>query len=113
MMEAANYDDFTKLDLRVGTIISVSEFPKAIRPAFKIRVDFGSEIGVLNSSAQITDLYCEESLLGKQIIAIVNFPPKQIANFISQCLILGAVDADKKVVLLKPDTALENGLRIL
>ena len=112
-MDTAKYDDFVKLDIRVGTVITANDFPEAIRPALKLKIDFGAEIGILNTSAQITDLYSKEALLGKQIIAIVNFPPKQIANFISQCLILGAVDADKKVFLLAADQIVENGLRIL
>ena len=111
-MDNANYDNFAKLDIRVGTIINVEEFPQAVRPAFKIRSDFGSEIGILNTSAQITDLYSIETLLGKQVIAVVNFPPKQIANFMSECLILGAVDTDKKVILLQTEQSVENGLRI-
>lgn len=111
-MDNANYDNFAKLDIRVGTIINVEEFPQAVRPAFKIRIDFGSEIGILNTSAQITDLYSIETLLGKQVIAVVNFPPKQIANFMSECLILGAVDTDKKVILLQTEQSVENGLRI-
>ena len=111
-MDNANYDNFAKLDIRVGTIINVEEFPQAVRPAFKIRIDFGSEIGILNTSAQITDLYSIETLLGKQVIAVVNFPPKQIANFMSECLISGAVDTDKKVILLQTEQSLENGLRI-
>ena len=112
-MDTAKYDDFVKLDIRVGTVITANDFPEAIRPALKLKIDFGAEIGILNTSAQITDLYSKEALLGKQIIAIVNFPPKQIANFISQCLILGAVDADMKVFLLAADQIVENGLRIL
>ena len=111
-MDNANYDNFAKLDIRVGTIINVEEFPQAVRSAFKIRIDFGSEIGILNTSAQITDLYSIETLLGKQVIAVVNFPPKQIANFMSECLILGAVDTDKKVILLQTEQSVENGLRI-
>ncbi len=111
-MNSSNYDNFAKLDIRVGTIINVEEFPRAIRPAFKIRVDFGSEIGILDTSAQITDLYSIETLVGKQVVGIVNFPPKQIANFVSECLILGAVDSDKKVFLLQTDQIVENGLRI-
>lgn len=112
-MHQTTYENFAGLDIRVGTILTAEEFPKAMRPAFKLRIDFGSEIGILNSSAQITDLYSKETLIGRQVVAIVNFPPKQIANFISQCLILGAVDADKKVFLLQADQIVQNGLQIL
>lgn len=111
-MEYAPFDNFSKLDIRVGTIISVAEFPEARKVAFKLKIDFGLEVGILNTSAQITDLYSEEKLVGKQVIAIVNFPPKQIANFISQCLVLGAVNRDNKVLLLQTDIKVENGLRI-
>ena len=112
MKEIASYEDFAKLDIRVGTIINAEIFPEAIRPAFKLKIDFGAEIGILNTSAQITDLYSTENLVGKQVVAIVNFPTKQIANFISQCLILGAVDLDKKVFLLQTDVKVENGLKV-
>ena len=112
-MNTADYNNFAKLDLRVGTVISADDFPEAFRPALKLKIDFGDEIGILNTSAQITDLYSVENLVGKQVTAIVNFPPKQIANFISQCLILGAVDLDKKVFLLQTDAKVENGLRVL
>ena len=111
-MEYASYDDFSKLDIRVGTIISAEQFPEARKPAFKLKIDFGQEIGILTTSAQITDLYSVENLIGKQVTAIVNFAPKQIANYISQCLILGAVDLDKKVFLLQTDAKVENGLRV-
>ena len=113
MKDFASYDDFAKLDIRTGTIVHAEDFPKANRPAFKLKIDFGSEIGILNTSAQITDLYDITDLVGKQVVAVVNFPPKQIANFISQCLILGAVDADKKVYLLQTDQKVENGLKVL
>ena len=112
-MQKTTYEKFAQLDIRVGTIVAAQEFTKAIRPAFKLQIDFGSEIGILKSSAQITDLYSIESLIGKQVVAVVNFPPKQIANFISECLILGAVDSQKNVVLLKTDVQVENGIRIL
>ncbi len=112
-MELTSYDNFAQLDIRVGTIINAEEFPEAIRPAFKLRIDFGAEIGILNTSAQITDMYSVKTLLGKQVVAIVNFPPKQIANFISQCLILGAVDSSNKVFLLRTELKVEDGLKIL
>ncbi len=112
-MNQTTYENFAQLDIRVGTILTAEEFPEAIRPAFKLRIDFGSEVGILNTSAQITDRYSSDDLSGKQIVAIVNFPPKQIANFISQCLILGAVGSDNKVFLLQADGIVRNGLRIL
>ena len=92
------FKDFQKIDLRVGTIVAVQDFPKARKPAYKLSIDFGS-LGIKKSSAQITTLYNKEDLIGKQIIANVNFEEKQIANFKSQCLVLGAVDKDKVVLL--------------
>ena len=112
-MQQTTYENFAQLDIRIGTVLSAEEFPKAQRPAFKMRIDFGADIGILNTSAQITDLYSVEALLGKQVVAVVNFPPKQIANFISQCLILGAVDADHKVFLLQTDQNVLNGLKVM
>ena len=112
-MQQTTYENFAQLDIRIGTVLSAEEFPRARRPAFKMRIDFGAEIGILNTSAQITDLYSVEALLGKQVVAVVNFPPKQIANFISQCLILGAVDADHKVFLLQTDQNVLNGLKVM
>ena len=101
------FKDFQKIDLRVGTIVAVQDFPKARKPAYKLSIDFGS-LGIKKSSAQITTLYNKEDLIGKQIIANVNFEEKQIANFKSQCLVLGAVDKDK-VVLLNLSTKVPNG----
>ena len=112
-MRQTTYENFAQLDIRVGTVISAQDFPNARRPALKLQIDFGSEIGVLKSSAQITDLYTLEALIGKQVVAVVNFPPKQIANFISQCLILGAVDSDNKVFLLQTEQIVQNGIRVL
>lgn len=106
-----SWEDFEKVDMRVGTIISVSDFPKARKAAYKLKIDFG-ELGIRQSSAQITDLYQKEELLGRQVIAVVNFPPKQIADFMSECLVMGVVAADKPVVLLEPDHSVENGSRI-
>lgn len=105
------WNDFEKVEMRVGTIVEAEEFPEARRPAYKLKIDFG-EFGVKKTSAQITKLYKCEDLVGKQIIAVVNFPPKQIANFMSECLVLGAVD-DENVTLLKPGKEVKNGLRIL
>ncbi|MEC8536525.1 MAG: tRNA-binding protein [Bacteroidota bacterium] len=101
------FEDFQKIDLRVGTIVAVQDFPKALKPAYKLSIDFGP-LGIKKSSAQITALYRKEALVGKQIIANVNFAEKQIANFKSQCLILGAVDKDK-VILLNPSIKVPNG----
>lgn len=112
-MDTAKYDDFSKLDIRVGTILSAENFPEARNPSYKLKIDFGSQIGILNSSAQITDNYSPKDLVGKQVVAIVNFPAKQIANFMSQCLILGSINTTEKVILLKPDSEVENGLRVL
>ena len=106
-----NWADFEKVEIRVGTIIEVSDFPKARKPAYKLKIDFG-EFGVKQSSAQITELYSKEDLLNKQIIAVVNFPPKQIATFKSECLVTGVVDGQNPVVLLHPERKVKNGLRI-
>jgi tRNA-binding protein len=105
------WDDFEKIDIRVGTIIEVTDFEKAKKPAYKLKIDFGTE-GIKNSSAQITVLYSKEELLGKQIIAVINFPPKQIANFISECLVLGVYNEDNNVVLLQAERKTENGKKI-
>lgn len=97
--------------MRVGTIIKVEEFPEAKNPAYKLLIDFG-ELGIKKSSAQLTKLYKKEELLKKQVIAVANFPPKQVANFVSECLILGVVLEDKKVVLLQPERKVPNGYKI-
>jgi len=104
----ATIDDFMKLDIRVGTIIKVREFVKAKRPAYQLEVDFGSEIGVKKSSAQITKFYELDDLVGKQVLGVVNFPPRQIADFMSEVLILGTY-SDGGVVLIKPDREVMNG----
>lgn len=106
-----SWDDFEKIDIRSGTIVEVSEFPKARKPAFKLKIDFGV-LGMKNSSAQITRFYEKESLVGMQVIAVVNFPPKQIADFYSECLVLGIYTNEKDVVLLRPDQPVENGWRV-
>jgi len=105
------FDDFLKIDMRTGTIRSVDDFPEARKPAYKLSIDFG-EIGILKSSAQIATLYSKEQLLNKQIIAVVNFEPKQIGPFISECLVLGVYNSDMKVVLLEPEQKVMNGHRI-
>jgi tRNA-binding protein len=110
-MTNITWDDFAKIDIRVGTITEVNNFPKAKNPAYQITIDFG-ELGIKKSSAQITRLYEKESLIGKQVVAIVNFPPKQIANFFSECLVLGIYTDKKEVVLLAPDRPVENGWKI-
>lgn len=107
MGKLINFGDFTKVDLRIGTIIEVNDFPKARKPAYQLTIDFG-ELGIKKSSAQITTLYTKEELLDRQIVAVVNFPKKQIANFMSECLVLGAVN-DKDVMLLKPELNVKNG----
>lgn len=109
---ALSWDDFEKVDMRTGTIIDVSDFPKARKPAYRLTIDFGPEIGVKKSSAQITAHYRKEDLLQRQIIAVVNFPPKQIADFISECLVLGVYDENKDVILLKTDKPAGNGFKI-
>lgn len=105
------WDDFEKIDMRVGTILEVNDFPKAKNPAYQLTIDFG-ELGIRRSSAQVTKLYGTADLLGKQVIAVVNFPPKQIAHFFSECLVLGVVGADKEITLLQPERHAKNGLRI-
>jgi len=98
--------------MRVGTIIEANNFPEARKPAYRLTIDFGSEIGIRRSSAQITKRYRKEDLTGRQVIAVVNFPKKQIGKFMSECLVLGAVGQEGDVVLLAPDLNVENGLRI-
>ena len=108
---AINYSDFEKVEMRTGTILEAHDFPGAKKPAFQLIIDFG-ELGIKRSSAQITTHYTKEELVGKQIVAVVNFPPKQIANFFSECLVLGAIQTDGSVILLQTDKVIENGLRI-
>ncbi|MBK7038017.1 MAG: tRNA-binding protein [Bacteroidetes bacterium] len=108
---AINYSDFEKVEMRTGTILEVNDFPGAKKPAFQLIIDFG-ELGIKRSSAQITSHYSKAELIGKQIVAVVNFPPKQIANFFSECLVLGAIQTDGSVILLQTDKVIENGLRI-
>lgn len=108
----ATFDDFLKLDLRVGTIINAEFFAKAKVPAIKLEIDFGSEIGIKSSSAQITKRYTAEEIIGKQIVAVVNFPPRRIAGFDSEVLVLGGVPEAGDVVLLKPDSNVPNGTQI-
>lgn len=106
-----SWNDFEKIDIRAGTILEVSDFPKARKPSYQLKIDFGS-VGILKSSAQITDLYSKEDLVGRQVIAVVNFPPRQIADFISQCLVLGVYNQKNEVVLLEPSFIVNNGDKI-
>ena len=102
-MVEISWNDFEKVDMRIGTITAVEDFPEAKKPAYKLTVFFGDEIGSKRSSAQITDLYSKEDLDGKQVMAVINFPPKQIGPFISECLVMGAYNEDGHVVLLEPE----------
>src|SRR6478672_4040374 len=111
-MDTITWNDFEKLDIRVGTIVSVNDFPKAKKPAYQVTIDFGHEIGIKRSSAQITAIYQKEELTGQQVIAVINFPPKQIADFKSECLILGIYNEKNEVILLKPERAVTNGQKI-
>ncbi len=103
------YDDFVKVDIRVGTVVAVAPYPEARRPAYKLQIDFGPEIGVKRSSAQLTTHYRAEDLVGRQVAGVVNFPPKQIGKFISEVLVLGFPDSAGAVVLVVPDKAVPNG----
>lgn len=111
MKQPIGWDDFEKLDIRVGTIVEVQDFPKARKPAWRMVVDFGP-LGLKNTSAQITTLYNRENLLGRQVIAVVNFLPKQIANFLSECLVLGIYSESGEVVLLSPERPTDNGMQV-
>ncbi len=106
------WNEFERTDMRIGTIININDFPEARKPAYQLTIDFGSEIGIRKSSAQITKRYQKEDLLHRQIVAVVNFPKKQIGKFMSECLVLGAVGEEGDVILLAPDFKIENGLRI-
>lgn len=106
------FDDFLKVDIRTGTIIDVQPFPEARKPAYKLTIDFGETIGTKKSSAQITKHYTADDLIGKQICAVVNFPPKQIGPFMSECLVLGFADDNSDIVLIKPDKDVPNGERL-
>ena len=111
-METISWADFEKVELRIGTIIEVEDFPEARVPALKLKVDFGDEIGVKKSSAQITDLYSKADLLNRQVLAVVNFPPKQIGPMRSECLVTGFHRQDGAVVLARPDSDVPNGARL-
>lgn len=107
----AEIDDFLRLDIRVGTVLAAEAFKKARRPAYKLRIDFGAELGIRNSSAQLTERYTPETLIGRQVLAVVNLPPKQIADFMSEALVLGTY-SDGGVALISPDTGVKNGDRL-
>ncbi len=111
-MNQIQWHDFEKIELRVGTVTEVEAFPQARRPAYKVYADFGSEIGTLKSSAQITDLYQPDDLVGQQIVAVVNFPVKQIGPFMSQFLLTGFTQENGSVVIVKPERPVANGLKL-
>ena len=111
-MEQITWDDFSRIELRVGTIIEAREFPEARKPAYKLKVDFGPDIGIKKSSAQITDLYTTDELIGKQIVGVVNFPPRQIGPFMSECLVTGFYRDDNAVVLAVPEREVANGAKL-
>jgi tRNA-binding protein len=113
MMNEINWDDFTRVELRVGTILEAEIFPEARKPAYKLLIDFGKEIGLKKSSSQITEHYSTEDLIGKQIVAVVNFPRKQIGPLMSECLVTGFYDPEGAVILAIPDKPVENGSKLL
>lgn len=106
------WEEFEKVEMRIGTILAVNDFPEVRKPAYQLTIDFGNEIGIRKTSAQITKHYSKEGLVGKQIVAVVNFPKKQIGKFMSECLVLGSVGEDNDVILLTSDRKVKNGLRI-
>ena len=108
MADFISFDDFLKVDIRTGTVVEVDDFPKARKPAYQLKIDFGA-LGIKQSSAQITERYTKEALIGKQIAAIINFKPKQIANFMSECLVLGVANANGEIVLLQNSEKITNG----
>lgn len=111
-MTEITWKDFERIELRAGTVISAEPFPEAKKPAYRLQVDFGPDIGVLKSSAQITDLYRPEELVGRQVLAVVNFPPRQIGPMMSECLVTGCYREDGSVVLAVPDKPVPNGARL-
>ena len=111
-MKEITWDEFAQVELRVGTVVEVSEFPEARKPAWKLKIDFGDEIGLRKSSAQITDLYQVEDLFGRQVVAVVNFPKKQIGPIMSECLVTGFYQEDGSVVLIMPERPVKNGAKL-
>ena len=111
-MDPIDFDHFAKIDIRCGTIVDASDFPEARRPAIKLWVDFGDELGVKKSSAQITERYAPEALVGTQVMAVVNFPPRQIGKFMSEVLVLGFPDVEGAIVLARPESGVPNGARL-
>ena len=109
MMGNITWNEFKKVEMRVGTIIEINDFPEAIKPAYQIKVDLGKKLGIKQSSAQITNLYSKDDLMKKQVVVVVNFPPKQIGSFISECLITGFYNNHNQVILAIPDQPIENG----
>lgn len=112
-MDTITWQDFERVELRVGTILEVNDFPEARKPAYKLLIDFGEAVGLRKSSAQITDLYSRESLLGRRVIAVVNFAPRQVGPFISECLVTGFANSDGAIVLAVPDEDVPNGSRLM
>jgi tRNA-binding protein len=112
MTNLISWDDFDKIEMHIGTIIEATVFEGAKKPAYQLKIDFGSDIGIKKSSAQITKHYAKEDLIGKQVVAVLNFPSKQIANFMSECLILGSIGDENNIVLLSSDKPVANGLRV-
>ena len=112
-MKHINWKNFKEIDMRIGTIIEVNDFPEALNPAFQLKIDLGQEIGIKQSSAQITDIYKKNDLLGKQVIVVVNLEPKKIGPFISECLVTGFHINDKSVVLASADRKVQNGARLV
>ena len=112
-MEEISWADFEKVELRVGTIVAVYDFPEARKPAYQLQIDFGQEVGIRKSSAQITVLYTKEELIGRQIVAVVNFPKKQIGKFMSECLVTGFADENGNIVLTAVERRVPNGARLM
>lgn len=111
-MNEITWNDFEKVEIRVGTIVEVSDFPEARKPAYKLKIDLGPEVGVKTSSSQITDLYTKDKLLGRQVICVCNFPPKKVGSFVSEVLTTGFMSEDEKIVIASPERKVPNGSRL-